>query len=75
MLGLVMLAYLPVFLVRRLRGSGYERSLAERFGRYGHELPAEPRCWIHAVSVGEAATLRCRSSRPSDAAGRSWPWS
>ena len=55
-LGLAMLAYLPVFLVRRLRGSGYERSLAQRFGRYGGELPAEPRCWIHAVSVGEAAT-------------------
>jgi 3-deoxy-D-manno-octulosonic-acid transferase len=51
-----MLAYLPVFLVRRLRGSGYERSLAQRFGRYGPGLPAEPRCWIHAVSVGEAAT-------------------
>ena len=69
MLGLVMLAYLPVFLVRRLRGSGYERSLAERFGRYGHELPAEPRCWIHAVSVGEAAT----AVPLVEAIGRRWP--
>src|SRR5438128_533807 len=29
-----MLGYLPIFLVQRLRGSGYERSLAQRFGRY-----------------------------------------
>ena len=64
-----MLAYLPVFLVRRLRRSGYERSLAERFGRYGNELPAEPRCWIHAVSVGEAAT----AVPLVEAIGRRWP--
>jgi 3-deoxy-D-manno-octulosonic-acid transferase len=64
-----MLAYLPVFLVRRLRRSGYERSLAERFGRYGDELPAEPRCWIHAVSVGEAAT----AVPLVEAIGRRWP--
>jgi len=68
-LTLVMLAYLPVFLVRRLRGSGYERSLAERFGRYGNELPSEPRCWIHAVSVGEAAT----AVPLVEAIGRRWP--
>jgi len=65
----MMLAYLPVFLVRRLRRSGYERSLAERFGRYGNELPAEPRCWIHAVSVGEAAT----AVPLVEAIGRRWP--
>lgn len=64
-----MLAYLPLFLVRRLRRSGYERSLAERFGRYGDELPAEPRCWIHAVSVGEAAT----AVPLVEAIGRRWP--
>ena len=64
-----MLAYLPVFLVRRLRRSGYERSLAERFGRYGDKLPAEPRCWIHAVSVGEAAT----AVPLVEAIGRRWP--
>jgi 3-deoxy-D-manno-octulosonic-acid transferase len=64
-----MLAYLPVFLVRGLRRSGYERSLAERFGRYGNELPAEPRCWIHAVSVGEAAT----AVPLVEAIGRRWP--
>jgi 3-deoxy-D-manno-octulosonic-acid transferase len=55
--------------VRRLRGSGYERSLAERFGRYGNELPSEPRCWIHAVSVGEAAT----AVPLVEAIGRRWP--
>jgi 3-deoxy-D-manno-octulosonic-acid transferase len=55
-LGLGILAYTPVLLVRRLQGKGYGRSFAQRFGRYGRELPAEPRCWIHAVSVGEAAT-------------------
>jgi 3-deoxy-D-manno-octulosonic-acid transferase len=64
-----MLAYLPVFLVRRLRGSGYERSLAQRFGRYGGGLPAEPRCWIHAVSVGEAAT----AVPLVEAIARRWP--
>lgn len=64
-----MLAYLPVFLVRRLRGSGYERSLAQRFGRYGPGLPAEPRCWIHAVSVGEAAT----AVPLVEAIARRWP--
>ena len=68
-LGLAMLAYLPVFLGRRLRGSGYERSLAQRFGRYGDELPAEPRCWIHAVSVGEAAT----AVPLVEAIARRWP--
>jgi 3-deoxy-D-manno-octulosonic-acid transferase len=68
-LGLAILAYLPVFLIRRLRGSGYERSLAQRFGRYGDDLPAEPRCWIHAVSVGEAAT----AVPLVEAIARRWP--
>ena len=31
-------------------------SCAERLGRIGGGLPPEPRCWIHAVSVGEAMT-------------------
>lgn len=66
---MAMLAYLPVFLVRRLRGSGYERSLAQRFGRYDGGLPAEPRCWIHAVSVGEAAT----AVPLVEAIARRWP--
>jgi len=68
-LGLGILAYLPVFLLRRLKGGGYERSLAQRFGSYGDDLPAEPRCWIHAVSVGEAAT----AVPLVEAIARRWP--
>ena len=69
MLGLGIVAYLPVLLVRRLRGAGYGRSLAQRFGRYGTGLPAEPRCWIHAVSVGEATT----AVPLVEAIARRWP--
>ena len=54
-LGLVMLGYLPAFLARRL-GRSYRGSLAQRFGALEPGLPAAPRCWIHAVSVGEATT-------------------
>jgi 3-deoxy-D-manno-octulosonic-acid transferase len=50
-----LLAYLPAFLTRRRR-AGYGHDLAQRFGRLGEGLPAEPRCWVHAVSVGESAT-------------------
>ncbi len=53
-LGVGLLAYLPAFLTRRRR-AGYSRDLAQRFGRLGEGLPPEPRCWIHAVSVGESA--------------------
>ncbi|HTI56089.1 MAG TPA: 3-deoxy-D-manno-octulosonic acid transferase [Verrucomicrobiae bacterium] len=53
-LGMGLLAYLPAFLTRRRR-AGYGHDLAQRFGRLGDGLPAEPRCWIHAVSVGESA--------------------
>lgn len=49
-----LLAYLPAFLVRRRR-AGYRGSLAQRLGRLGDGLPPEPRCWVHAVSVGESA--------------------
>jgi len=52
-LGLGLLAYLPVLLARRRR-AGYGRDLVQRLGRLGHGLPSEPRCWIHAVSVGES---------------------
>jgi len=53
-LGVGLLAYLPAFLLRRRR-AGYSRNLAQRLGRLGEGLPPEPRCWVHAVSVGEAA--------------------
>src|SRR5437899_976901 len=55
-LRLGLLAYLPVFAIRKLRRSGYDKAIGQRLGRYGADLPAEPRCWIHAVSVGEAVT-------------------
>jgi 3-deoxy-D-manno-octulosonic-acid transferase len=54
MLGVGLLAYLPAFLARRRR-AGYGRHLAQRFGQLGDGLPPEPRCWVHAVSVGESA--------------------
>lgn len=50
-----LLAYLPVFLGRRLGRGGYARDLAQRFGHLRSGLPPAPRCWIHAVSVGESA--------------------
>jgi len=52
----LLLGYLPVLAFKRLRPDGYGRSLGQRLGRFGEGLPREPRCWIHAVSVGEAAT-------------------
>ena len=54
LLAVGLLAYLPAFLARRRR-AGYGRDLAQRFGHLGEGLPPEPRCWIHAVSVGESA--------------------
>ena len=52
----MLLGYLPVLAFKRLRRDGYGRGLGQRLGRLGEGLPREPRCWIHAVSVGEAAT-------------------
>ena len=54
LLRLGLLAYLPAFLVRRRR-AGYGHDLPQRLGRLGDGLPAEPRGWVHAVSVGESA--------------------
>ena len=62
-LGVGLLAYLPAFLARRRR-AGYGRDVAQRLGRLGDGLPPEPRCWIHAVSVGES-----RGVAPVDASG------
>jgi 3-deoxy-D-manno-octulosonic-acid transferase len=56
MLTLALVAYAPIFLLHRLRRGGYGRAFRQRFGRLEPGLPAEPRCWVHAVSVGEAAT-------------------
>lgn len=55
MLTLALTAYAPFFLLRRRR-TGYSADFRHRLGRFEPGLPVEPRCWIHAVSVGEAAT-------------------
>ncbi len=68
-LGLALVAYLPVLVFRRLRLRGHERSWAQRWGRLEPGLPPEPRCWIHAVSVGEAAA----AVSLVEAIGRRWP--
>jgi len=54
-LSLALVAYLPVAAWRRRGRPRSGRSLAQRWGRIGPGLPPAPRCWIHAVSVGEAA--------------------
>ncbi len=68
-LGLALVAYLPVLVFRRLGLRGHERSWAQRWGRLEPGLPPEPRCWIHAVSVGEAAA----AVSLVEAIGRRWP--
>ncbi|MBI4560835.1 MAG: 3-deoxy-D-manno-octulosonic acid transferase [Candidatus Rokubacteria bacterium] len=50
---LAIVGYLPVLLLRHLKRGGFARLLRQRFGRLDG-LPPAPRCWIHAVSVGEA---------------------
>jgi 3-deoxy-D-manno-octulosonic-acid transferase len=53
-LGLVL--YAPVVAIRRFFRRGHAVQLRQRLGHIGGGLPPEPRCWIHAVSVGEAMT-------------------
>ena len=52
-LAIALTLYAPVVAVRRLFRRGHPVHLRQRLGDVGAELPAEPRCWIHAVSVGE----------------------
>lgn len=56
LLALVLLCYAPVFLVRRLRPGRYASGFLQRFGRGLPMNRSATSCWIHAVSVGEAAT-------------------
>lgn len=49
-------AYTPLVLLRRLFRRGHPVHLRQRLGYIGDGLPPEPRCWVHAVSVGEAVT-------------------
>jgi 3-deoxy-D-manno-octulosonic-acid transferase len=54
-LALLALAYLPLFLVRKVWGAGYPVALRERLG-FARVPPASVprgRFWVHAVSVGE----------------------
>lgn len=51
-LALLGLAYLPVFLVRKVWRAGYPPALAERLG-FVPLQPGPDRFWVHAVSVGE----------------------
>ncbi len=68
-LGLALVAYLPVLALRRLGLRRYEGSWAQRWGRLEPGLPPAPRCWIHAVSVGEAAA----AVSLVEAISRRWP--
>ncbi len=51
-LAILALAYLPVFLVRKVWGAGYPLALRERLG-FTPVAPGGDRFWVHAVSVGE----------------------
>jgi 3-deoxy-D-manno-octulosonic-acid transferase len=51
-LALLAVAYLPVFLVRKVWRGGYPLALGQRFG-FVPLAPGPDRFWVHAVSVGE----------------------
>lgn len=68
-LGIALLLYAPVFVVRRLLTQGTRVGLLQRLGYRWAGLPPEPRCWIHAVSVGEAIAALPLVS----ALSRRWP--
>ena len=63
------LAYAPVFVVRRLLSEPDTTGLLQRLGYRSPGLPPEPRCWIHAVSVGEVMA----AVPLIDALRRRWP--
>ncbi|MBI3625830.1 MAG: 3-deoxy-D-manno-octulosonic acid transferase [Candidatus Rokubacteria bacterium] len=66
----VVLAYAPVFVLRRLLSERDATGLLQRLGYRSPRLPPEPRCWIHAVSVGEVM-----AALPLiDALRRRWPY-
>ena len=66
-LGLI--AYLPVRAFRRRGVDRPKGGWAQRWGRFEPGLPTEPRCWIHAVSVGEAAA----AAPLAEAIAHRWP--
>ena len=68
-MALFLAACLPAFLLRRAGGGGVPELLRQRTGRLGDGLPPEPRCWVHAVSVGEAAA----AVPLVEAIARRWP--
>lgn len=53
LLFIFLLVYAPAFVVRRLLRERGGTALLQRLGYRSPRLPPEPRCWIHAVSVGE----------------------
>lgn len=52
LLGLLGLAYLPIFLVRKVWRAGYPVAAGQRLG-FVPVAPGGDRFWVHAVSVGE----------------------
>ena len=57
LLGILVLLYAPVFVVRRLLTQRTGVGLLQRLGYRSAGLPPGPRCWIHAVSVGEVMAV------------------
>jgi 3-deoxy-D-manno-octulosonic-acid transferase len=53
---LALVLYAPFAVLKRLLRRGHPLNLRQRLGYIGTGLPPEPRCWVHAVSVGEAIT-------------------
>ena len=53
---LALVLYAPFAVLKRLLRRGHPLNLRQRLGHIGAGMPPEPRCWVHAVSVGEAIT-------------------